>query len=96
MMLNEASNVGHALRRRLPIGAEPMGDGWTHFRVWAPAVSSLDVVIEGQVAAALDRDEYGYFAGVAKVGVGALYRFRLDGDRSYPDPASRYQPEGPH
>ena len=25
-----------------------------------------------------------------------LYRFRLDGENSYPDPASRFQPEGPH
>ncbi len=30
-------------------------------------------------------------------GAGALYRFRLDGgDSLYPDPASRFQPDGPH
>jgi maltooligosyltrehalose trehalohydrolase len=40
----------------------------------------------------------GYFSGVIpSVGAGALYRFRLDGgELLYPDPASRYQPEGPH
>ena len=39
----------------------------------------------------------GYFSGyVANVGVGTRYRFRLDGGAAYPDPASRYQPEGPH
>ena len=27
---------------------------------------------------------------------GSRYRFRLDGGRSLPDPASRYQPDGPH
>lgn len=40
----------------------------------------------------------GYFSRlVPDVGAGALYRFRLDGkDALYPDPASRFQPEGPH
>jgi maltooligosyltrehalose trehalohydrolase len=43
-------------------------------------------------------EDQGYFSGVVRsVGEGALYRFRLDyGERLYPDPASRYQPEGPH
>ena len=31
------------------------------------------------------------------VGAGARYRYRLDGGTdTYPDPASRFQPEGPH
>jgi maltooligosyltrehalose trehalohydrolase len=32
-----------------------------------------------------------------KAGVGSLYRFRLDGSSQlFPDPASRFQPDGPH
>jgi maltooligosyltrehalose trehalohydrolase len=27
---------------------------------------------------------------------GTLYKYRLDGENSYPDPASRFQPDGPH
>jgi maltooligosyltrehalose trehalohydrolase len=40
----------------------------------------------------------GYFAGqVAEAGAGLRYRYRLDGDETlYPDPASRFQPDGPH
>jgi maltooligosyltrehalose trehalohydrolase len=40
----------------------------------------------------------GYFAGYASdVGPGLPYRFRLDGgSQLYPDPASRFQPQGPH
>lgn len=40
----------------------------------------------------------GYFAGrVAGAGAGTLYRYRLDGKEGpFPDPASRFQPEGPH
>jgi maltooligosyltrehalose trehalohydrolase len=47
---------------------------------------------------ALEREEGGYYSGpVSKAGPGTLYRFRLDEeDRLLPDPASRYQPQGPH
>jgi maltooligosyltrehalose trehalohydrolase len=39
----------------------------------------------------------GYFSGlVAGAGAGALYKYRLDGGDAFPDPASRYQPQGPH
>jgi maltooligosyltrehalose trehalohydrolase len=40
----------------------------------------------------------GYHEGFApRAGAGTLYRFELDSDPlRYPDPASRYQPEGPH
>src|SRR5262249_36363700 len=40
----------------------------------------------------------GYFSGLLEgIAAGARYRFRLDGDNYlYPDPASRFQPEGPH
>ncbi|MGH7616837.1 MAG: alpha-amylase family glycosyl hydrolase, partial [Gemmatimonadaceae bacterium] len=30
------------------------------------------------------------------LGHGTPYRFRLNGDKAFPDPASRHQPEGPH
>ncbi len=39
----------------------------------------------------------GYFSGLAAAAkAGDLYRFRLDGGDAFPDPASRFQPEGPH
>jgi len=39
----------------------------------------------------------GYFSGVClKAQAGGSYRYRLDGQKDYPDPASRFQPEGPH
>jgi maltooligosyltrehalose trehalohydrolase len=88
------------LARRLPVGAELLpGDGGVHFRVWAPRRSRVEVVLEGDGAAFdLEREEGGYFSAlVREASAGALYRFRLDGDGwRYPDPASRFQPEGPH
>ncbi len=89
--------------RRYPVGAEIIGEG-THFRVWAPLRRKVEIVIEsgsergGPFASDLHPEEGGYFSGaVSDVGDGALYRFRLDGQEAlYPDPASRFQPRGPH
>ncbi len=89
--------------RRYPVGAEVVQDG-IHFRVWAPVHQRVCLVFEptsGQspsVEVPLLPDENGYFSGLAPgVPVGAHYWFRLDDDpKLYPDPASRFQPDGPH
>ena len=85
-------------RRRLPIGAEYREREGTHFRVWAPAAKRVDIMFEGGLAAApLRHDGDGYFSGLAeRAAPGTRYRFRLDGGDAFPDPASRWQPEGPH
>jgi maltooligosyltrehalose trehalohydrolase len=86
--------------RRLPIGAEYRPGAGTHFRVWAPAARAVDVVFEGPGAtepAALRHEGDGYFSGSsAAAQPGTRYRLRLDGEQAFPDPASRWQPEGPH
>ncbi len=43
-------------------------------------------------------EEKGYFSAlVSEAQAGTRYRFRLGEDSMlYPDPASRYQPDGPH
>jgi maltooligosyltrehalose trehalohydrolase len=85
--------------RRLPVGAEVQPDGGVHFRVWAPRARRVDVVLEGGPAgaAALDAEADGYFSGlVSGAAAGTRYRFRLDGGPALADPASRFQPQGPH
>jgi maltooligosyltrehalose trehalohydrolase len=53
--------------------------------------------LAGSPGTALDPEPGGYFSGeVPEAAAGALYRFRLDGQGPFPDPASRFQPEGPH
>jgi maltooligosyltrehalose trehalohydrolase len=88
--------------RRYPIGAEPLPGGGVHFRVWAPRRQSVEVVLnpsrdhQGAVTQ-LQRESDGYHSGlVPEAAPGHLYRFRLDGADSFPDPISRFQPEGPH
>jgi maltooligosyltrehalose trehalohydrolase len=89
-------------RRRYPVGAEVMPDGGTHFRVWAPRRRAVAVVLEhadnNPLAVDLTAEAGGYFSGVVDPAkAGTLYRFRLDADSSlYPDPVSRFQPQGPH
>jgi maltooligosyltrehalose trehalohydrolase len=91
-------------RRHFPIGAEPLPDGRTQFRVWAPKAKRLDLVLEESAEndahrtfRALEPETGGYFSGIAPAEPGALYRFRVDGaDNFHPDPASRSQPQGPH
>jgi maltooligosyltrehalose trehalohydrolase len=84
--------------RRLPVGAEVGPDG-THFRVWAPNGRRVTLVLEDadQPPVPLAAQADGYFAALAPgVGDGARYRYRLDDDPNlYPDPASRFQPQGP-
>ncbi|MFA7557273.1 MAG: malto-oligosyltrehalose trehalohydrolase [Hydrogenophaga sp.] len=86
-----------AARRRLPVGAEVQTRG-VHFRVWAPRARQVEAVIEesGQ-RAVLAPEDGGYHSGlVAEAAAGHRYRYLLDGTRALPDPASRFQPEGPN
>jgi hypothetical protein len=84
--------------RRLPIGAEPLSDGGVHFRVWAPRCREVAVEIESLGSAELQAEADGYFSlRSLSAKAGMRYRFRLDPcEAALPDPASRFQPEGPH
>ena len=79
------------------IGAGPHGNG-TRFRVWAPIAKRVAVMLGGRnVSLPLESEGNGYFSATMNdVRPGDRYRFSLDGGEAFPDPASRYQPEGPH
>ena len=66
--------------------------------MWAPKRKRVEVVIGKDVRElAREPNAVGYFSGfVAGATAGTRYRFRLDGGDSFPDPASRSQPDGPH
>ncbi len=79
------------------LGARPEGQG-VRFSVWAPEAHALEVVVErGGREAPLAKGPDGIFeALVPGVRAGDLYRYRVDGRGPFPDPASRFQPEGVH
>jgi maltooligosyltrehalose trehalohydrolase len=88
--------------RRYEVGGEVLASGGTHFRVWAPGKSRIDVVLCDEqwgilFEVALQQEKEGYFAGwVAEAEPSALYGFRMnDQSRLLPDPASRFQAQGP-
>jgi maltooligosyltrehalose trehalohydrolase len=80
------------------VGAEPAPGGGVHFRVWAPGRQTVAVVLgDGKRATGLTPEAGGYFSGlVREASAGSTYRFLLDDESALPDPASRFQPEGPH
>ena len=91
--------------RRYPIGVEFLhrssGPPQGHARVWAPECRLVELVTKDDSGAAidspLDSEGNGYFSGfIQNVLPGTKYRFRLDNGDAFPDPASRFQPEGPH
>jgi maltooligosyltrehalose trehalohydrolase len=83
------------------LGAARQGSA-THFRVWAPDHTSVELVVERRDThdiRALTRDAGGYWgAAFDDVRAGDRYRYRLGKDdrRVFPDPASKFQPEGVH
>ena len=82
---------------RPSLGAWPEGTG-VRFRVWAPERREVVLLLEGASSGTvLERQEDGTFAGLVDgAGPGTRYRYRLDGLGPYPDPASRFQPDGVH
>jgi maltooligosyltrehalose trehalohydrolase len=99
----QRSGATTSIAREFPIGAECLADGGVHFRVWAPRPKRVEVVLRANASSAdeevieLTPEENGYYSGLApQAKAGMQYGFRLNGDaRLLPDPASRYQPDGP-
>jgi len=101
-MAPRTSTTEVSASRRYPIGVEVFHSGngpiRAHARVWAPVCDRIELVREdtGQ-AYPLTAEPDGYHSLLVDgLGPGTAYRFRLNGGDSVPDPASRFQPDGPH
>jgi maltooligosyltrehalose trehalohydrolase len=85
---------------RPSLGAFADGGG-VSFRVWAPTRNRVDLVLDPLGTAPrcerLERSGDDTFAGTFDtVRAGDLYMYLLDGEGPYPDPCSRFQPQGVH
>jgi maltooligosyltrehalose trehalohydrolase len=82
-----------------PLGAHSTPEG-VRFAVWASAADRVEVMIEegaDRRPYTLRRDAGGLHTGeVPGLKPGARYWYRLDEGHCYPDPASRFQPDGVH
>lgn len=77
------------------------------FTVWAPLLDQVAVEIMGSAENSagesspallpMEKDERGYWhASAVDLPAGTRYKYQLGGEESWPDPASRFQPEGVH
>ncbi|MBE0626508.1 MAG: malto-oligosyltrehalose trehalohydrolase [Burkholderiales bacterium] len=83
----------------MPFGAQVSGEGGTRFRLWAPGAKRLTLEIgaaPAQSGTAMTALEQGWFEAVLPdAPAGTRYAYRL-GDTSFPDPASRCNPDDVH
>lgn len=80
----------------VPLGATWLGDGRLALRVWGPHHSRAAVVLDGTTTQ-LKRDAEGFWTGEVAGRPGSRYGYLLgDDEKVYADPASRWQPDGPH
>jgi maltooligosyltrehalose trehalohydrolase len=87
------------MQSTVSLGAIYLGEGRTRFLVWAPLAEQVQVRLAspGEALWPLQKDDRGYFSGVVGgVEPGFLYFYRLNGEQDFPDPASRFQPQGVH
>lgn len=86
--------------RTYAVGAEVTKTG-ASFRLWAPLADKVNLIAGPEtekVSLPMEKEADGYFScHIAEWAPGVLYQFQLDDDEKfYPDPASRFQPLGPH
>lgn len=66
------------------------------FTVWAPEKSKMEVEIAGKFFP-MEKNWLGYWTTlVDEVSSGTNYKIRINGEKTLPDPASCFQPEGVH
>jgi maltooligosyltrehalose trehalohydrolase len=73
-------------------GVKLASDGAT-FRLWAPAVKRVDVLLDDKPHALRRGDDGWFCADIAAIKAGTLYKFRIDDALDIPDPASAFQPQ---
>ena len=89
--------------RKCPAGAELTRQG-VHFRLWAPRCHQVELAFvepDGRgvrQVLSLEAEDEGYHSLlVPEARAGDLYAYRINGhERTFPDPASRFQPFGVH
>ena len=81
------------MRRRhsMPFGTERAGEDY-RFALWAPTAKSVALVLDGAEHDMPNAGE-GWRRLVLPAQAGSRYGFKIDGDLTVPDPASRSQPD---
>jgi maltooligosyltrehalose trehalohydrolase len=88
-------------RHAMPFGATLDRDGRAVWRLWAPSARQVELLLlvpDAEPVALAAGDAGQGWAQVVRdqVAAGQCYQWRIDGDLVVPDPASRWNPGGPH
>lgn len=80
------------------IGVRFNGIDKATIRLWAPQAREVSInLISSNMLLPLEKEAYGYWKlETEKIKPGERYKFILDGEKVFPDPASLSQPEGVH
>ncbi|MBE2284600.1 MAG: malto-oligosyltrehalose trehalohydrolase [Prosthecobacter sp.] len=84
-----------------PQGADVVSSG-VRYRIWAPEKQRIEVIVQpadggAERTLSLEPEPDGYHCGSDPAGrAGDRYRYVVDGAGPFPDPASRWQPDGVH
>jgi maltooligosyltrehalose trehalohydrolase len=82
----------------LSLGALPLPDGNFQFKVWAPKQANVMLeLVESDSKPKqihMKRDKEGNFSAKVSAQPGTLYYYCFSDQEKYPDPASRFQPQG--
>src|SRR5262245_25802583 len=84
---------------RKELGAIWLDDQRCKFRVWAPrsARIHLHMVAPNDSVSCMEPKQLGYHTAVLEgIKPGTRYFYRLSNGKEFPDPASRFQPDGVH
>ena len=84
---------------RVPLGANRQADGAWEFLVWAPGRKKVAVHLLGSRDRfiPMTKNQFGYHQVlVSDIEPQSRYVYQLDDLQEYPDPASRFQPDGVH
>ena len=92
--------VRHTYLWDMPFGTRILPDGGVSFRLWAPEAKSAELIeVTGdthRVHPAGKLPKGWYETILAHAAAGTRYQWRINGEVTVPDPASRFNPEGPH
>ena len=87
------------LDSRVPLGANRRADGDWEFSVWAPERHKIAIHLLGthERFIPMTKNQCGYYQGhLSDIEPESRYVYQLDDLQEYPDPASRFQPDGVH
>lgn len=82
------------------IGANLLENGECEFAVWVPFAEKVElklISVSGEETHRMQKDDWGYWVRELRgVEAGVRYEYVLNSEKTRPDPASYYQPEGVH